>query len=69
MLLGMKLGTENTNFADFHPTKGCHTFKTGFLKGSVFYGLGGNDEQISEVFGRDAAHYRPEGFDCVFGNI
>ena len=68
MLLGMKLGTESTNFADFHPTKGCHTFKTGSYKGSVLYGLGGNDEEISEVFGRDAAYYRPEGFDCIFGN-
>ena len=68
LLLGMKLGTESTNFADFHPTKGCHAFKTGSYKGSVLYGLGGNDEEISEVFGRDAAYYRPEGFDCIFGN-
>ena len=68
MLLDMKLGTENTNFADFHLTKGCHAFKSGSYKGSVFYGLGGNDEQISEIFGRDVSYYRPEGFDCLFGS-
>ena len=62
--LGMELGKGNAKFADFHRIKGCHAFKTGFYKGSVFYGLGGNDKEISAPFDRDAPAYRPDGYDC-----
>ena len=60
----MELGKGNVKFADFHRTKGCHAFKTGYYKGSVFYGLGGNDKEISEPFDRKASTYRPDGYDC-----
>ena len=60
----MELGKGNVKFADFHRTKGCHAFKTGYYKGSVFYGLGGNDTENSEPFDRNATVYRPGGYDC-----
>ena len=60
----MELGKGNAKFADYHHIKGCHAFKTGFYKGSVFYGLGGNEKEISEDFDLDATAYRPKGYDC-----
>ena len=60
----MELGKGDALFADFHRIKGCHAFKTGFYKNSVFYGLGGNKKEISEPLDSDAIAYRPEGYDC-----
>ena len=66
----MKLGYETIDFAANHSIKGCHAFKTGMYRGSAFYGLGGDEKQISTPYGRDSVTYRPYGYDCTrSGNL
>ena len=61
-------GGRKAEFAEYHNTKGCFAFKKGYYKGSYFYGLGGNENQTSEPFYRDATVFRPQGYDCTLGS-
>ena len=58
----MKLGGGSSKFAGEYSTKGCYAYKSGSYKGSVFYGLGGTEKDISKAL--DLPKYRLEGYDC-----
>ena len=60
---GLKLGGRGYKFASGdYGTKGCYAYESGSYKGSVFYGLGGTEKDISKAL--DLPKYRPEGYDC-----
>ena len=60
--LGKELGTSTYAFAGDYGTKGCYAYTSGAYQNTMFYGLGGTEEdKKSDLTG---TKYRPPGYDC-----
>ena len=60
-------GASTSDFAGSHFIYGCYAYKNGPYNGRMFYGTGGNLEQMKEApWNQDV--YRPKGYDCLMNS-
>ena len=66
-VLGLIVGGNGYRFAGNYGIKGCYAYHGGIFHGRIYYGTGGNKEEM-----QSAVHYpkyRPTGYDCSANGI